>query len=83
MNLWLWAALFLALGSVPCGWVILRAELTDALVALQFATVLGTLALLLIAQGLQRPSFFDIALTLALLGFPATLLFSHFFERWL
>lgn len=83
MNFWLWAALLLLLGFLPCGWVILRADPMDALVALQLATGLGTLVLLLIAQGLGRPSFFDIGLALALLGFPSTLLFAHFFERWL
>ncbi|HEX3818042.1 MAG TPA: monovalent cation/H+ antiporter complex subunit F [Chthoniobacterales bacterium] len=83
MNFWLWAALVMVLGFVPCGWVILRGKNIEGLVALQMATGLATLALLLIAQGLHRPSFFDLALALALLGVPSTLLFAHFFERWL
>ncbi|HEY5037097.1 MAG TPA: monovalent cation/H+ antiporter complex subunit F [Chthoniobacterales bacterium] len=83
MNLWLWAAFALALGFLPCGWVIVRGKNIDGLVALQMATGLTTLALLLIAQGMHRPSFFDLALALALLSVPSTLLFAHFFERWL
>jgi multisubunit Na+/H+ antiporter MnhF subunit len=83
MNLWLWTALALVLAVIPCGWVVVRSAPIDGLVALQAATGICTLVLLLIAQGLNRPSFYDIPLALALLGFPATILFAHFFERWL
>ncbi|MFN2475002.1 MAG: monovalent cation/H+ antiporter complex subunit F [Chthoniobacterales bacterium] len=83
MNMWLVAALVLVLAVVPCGVVLWRAPLADCLVALQFATGLSVLVLTLVAIGLHRPSFLDIALTLALLSYPASLLFAHFIERWL
>jgi multisubunit Na+/H+ antiporter MnhF subunit len=83
MNGWLWAALVLVVGVAPCVLVIARGGSADGLVALQLATGLCTLTLLLVAQGLGRPSFYDLALALALLGVPATLLFAHFLERWL
>lgn len=83
MNLWLWTATAFALGALPCGWVILRGKTMESLVAVQAATALIVLALLLVAQGLHRPSFYDLSLALALLGLPASLLFAHFFERWL
>lgn len=83
MNVWLWSALALLLGFIPCGWVLLRGGKMDALVALQMASGLCALSLLLLAQGLDRPSFLDISLAAALLGYPTTLLFAHFFERWL
>ncbi|HEY2800290.1 MAG TPA: monovalent cation/H+ antiporter complex subunit F [Chthoniobacterales bacterium] len=83
MNIWLWSALGLVLGFVPCGWVITRARMMGSLVALQMAAGICTLVLLLIAQGLHRPSFLDIPLAFVLLTYPATLLFAHFFERWL
>lgn len=83
MNIWLAAALALMAGLVPCLIVILRAGLTEALVATQLATTLTILILLLLAQGYGRPSFADLALALALLSFPGGLLFAHFFERWL
>jgi multisubunit Na+/H+ antiporter MnhF subunit len=83
MNIWNWTALLFLFGLLPCGWVMWRAPLSDALVALQMANGLCVLVLLLIAQGMARPSFFDLALALALLSFPGTLLFAHFFERWL
>ena len=83
MNLWLWAALAFSLLLVPCLVALLRVPLPDALVTLQFATSISVLVLTLVAIGLHRPSFLDIALTLALLAYPGSLLFAHFFERWL
>ncbi len=83
MNIWLLAAIGFASVTVPCGVVVIRGRLMDALVALQFATLVLVLALTAMAIGIHRPSFFDIALTLALLSYPASLLFAHFMERWL
>jgi multisubunit Na+/H+ antiporter MnhF subunit len=40
------------------------------------------LILLLIAQGIHRPPFFDLALAAALLSFAGGLVFARFFERW-
>lgn len=83
MNIWQMAALALVLIMIPSAAIIATAPKMDQLVALEFATTAGTLALMLIAEGIQRPSFFDIPLTLALLSYPASLLFAHFYERWL
>ncbi len=83
MNAWLWAALGFSLVLVPCGAALVRVPLADALVTLQLATSISVLILALVAIGTHRPSFLDIALTLALLAYPASLLFAHFFERWL
>ena len=55
----------------------------ERLVALQLAGTLSAFVLLLVAVGSGRPAFSDLALGLALLSFPAGLLFAHFFERWL
>ncbi|OYV35073.1 MAG: hypothetical protein B7Z80_19495 [Rhodospirillales bacterium 20-64-7] len=83
MNIWLFAALLLLLGLIPCMIVVLRAGLMAAIAAAQLATVLAVLILLLLAQGYGRPSFADLAFALALLSLPSGLLFAHFFERWL
>lgn len=83
LNLWLLAAGILILGLVPCGWVLIRGKPVDGLIALELAGTVTTLAFLLLAQGLSRPAFFDLALTLAILAFPAGLVFAHFLERWL
>lgn len=83
MNIWLIAAIGFALVTFPCGIVLARAPLMTALAAVQLGTGASVLALTVIAMGLGRPSFLDIGLTLALLAYPASLLFAHFFERWL
>jgi multisubunit Na+/H+ antiporter MnhF subunit len=83
MNLWFAGAIAFVLVTVPCIILLVRAPLIDALVALQFSTGACVLALTLLAMGLNRPSFLDIGLTLAILSYPASLLFARFFERWL
>jgi multicomponent Na+:H+ antiporter subunit F len=83
MNVWLIAATVLLLGLIPCGVVCLTAPVMDRLVALQLAGVVSTLVLLLLAQGFQRPSYIDLALTLAVLSFTGGLTFARFLERWL
>lgn len=82
-SAWFIASLGLMLGLLPCLWVLLRAPLSDALVAGQLASTLGTLALLALAQGIGNSSFYDVALTLAVLSIPGGLLVAHMFERWL
>ncbi|MEA2508926.1 MAG: multicomponent Na+:H+ antiporter subunit [Actinomycetota bacterium] len=54
----------------------------DRLVGLELASVIVCLILLLLAQGLHRPPFFDLALALALLSFAGGLVFARFLERW-
>jgi multisubunit Na+/H+ antiporter MnhF subunit len=82
MNEWLIAATVLLLGLVPCGVVILRGSVVEALVGLQMAGVLQTVVLLLLAQGFDRPPFFDLALVLALLTLAGGLVFARMLERW-
>jgi len=83
MNLWIMAVIGLAVALVPCGIVVLRGGPFDRLVALQLATLVTVLALVSLAVGLERPSYTDLALTLALLAFPGTLAFAFTLERWL
>ena len=84
MNVWLIAATVLLAGLLPCGWVILRAQLTDALVALELGSTLVTLVLVLLAEGFHRSSYFTVPLVLAALSFVGTLVFIRFLgDRWL
>lgn len=83
MNVWFAAALCMLAGLVPCLVVAVRGRTVDALVAMQIATALAVLVLLLIEQGLQRQTFFDVSLALAVLGFPSALLFVRVYRRWL
>jgi multicomponent Na+:H+ antiporter subunit F len=82
VNAWLIAATVLLLGLVPCGVVMLRGTVVEALVGLQMAGVLETVVLLLLAEGYQRPPFFDLALVLALLTLAGGLVFARMLERW-
>ncbi len=83
MNAWLIAAGVLALGLVPCLLVSFRGRTMDRLAALELAGTVAVLLVVLLAEGLQRPSLYDLALALALLSFPAGLVFACFLERWL
>ena len=83
MNVWLVAACVLLLLLFPAGAMTVRGTAIDRLIGLEFASTLAVLALLMIEQGLQRQSFFDLSVTLAILAFPSTLLFAHVYRRWL
>jgi multisubunit Na+/H+ antiporter MnhF subunit len=84
VNVWLVAATVLLAGLVPCGWVLLRAGLLDALVALELATTLVTVVLVLLAEGFHRSSYFVVPLVLAALSFVGTLVFVRFLgDRWI
>lgn len=82
MNAWLIAATVMLFGLGPCIWVVMRGSRISALVALELASTLTTLTLLLIAQGLHRDPFADLALVSALLSFAGSLTFVRFLERW-
>lgn len=78
MNVWLIAATVLLAGLVPCGWVLLRAQLADALVALELGSTLVTVVLVLLAEGFHRSSYFTVPVVLAALSFVGTLVFLRF-----
>ncbi len=83
MTGWLAGAFALCAGLVPCGWVCLRAnDAVERLVALEMAAALVTLAMVMIAEAMQRTFFLDLALAQALLSFGGGLVFARFLERW-
>jgi multisubunit Na+/H+ antiporter MnhF subunit len=84
VNVWLLAATVLLAGLVPCGWVLLRGRLLDALVAFELTSTLVTVALVLLAEGFHRSSYFVVPLVLAALSFVGALVFVRFLgDRWL
>jgi multisubunit Na+/H+ antiporter MnhF subunit len=84
VNVWLVAATVLLTGLLPCGWVLLRGRIEDALVAVELVSTLATVVLLLLAEGFHRSSYFELALVLAALSFVGALIFVRFIgERWL
>lgn len=82
MNVWLIAVTVLLVGLLPCLWVAMRGTIVSALAALELASTITSLALLLIAQGLRRDPFVDLALVSAVLSFAGALAFARFLERW-
>jgi multicomponent Na+:H+ antiporter subunit F len=82
MNEWLIAATVLLVGIVPCLWVAMRGSIMSALAALELASTITTLVLVLIAQGFRRDPFMDLALVSSILSFAGALTFARFLERW-
>jgi multisubunit Na+/H+ antiporter MnhF subunit len=83
MNVWLIATTVLLTGLLPCVWVAMRGSIVSALAALELASTITTLVLVLLAQGYRRDPFMDLALVSALLSFAGALSFARFLERWL
>ena len=83
MNYWLWGSVVLSLALCPCMYVCAFAPAEDRLVALEYASCVVTLELVLLAEGLHRPSFFDLPLALAFLSFGGGMVFARFLQRWL
>jgi multicomponent Na+:H+ antiporter subunit F len=82
VNSWLVAATVLLAGLVPCLIVVMRGSIVGALAALELASTVTTLVLVLLAQGYRRDPFMDLALVSALLSFAGSLTFVRFLERW-
>ena len=81
MNAWLWAATALLVALLPLAPVLLRSSPLDALVALQAASAVVTLALLALAEGFGRSSYYVLALVVPPLSFAGSLVFLRLFER--
>lgn len=84
MNFWFWGATALLVGLVPCGIVCLRASLLDALVAVELATTVVTLVLVLLCEGFGRAEYYVLPLVLAPLALAGGLIFVRLYgEHWL
>jgi len=83
MTVWVAACTALLLGLVPLGAVIVRRPILEAVVALELASVLNTLVLLLLAEAFHRPGFMDLAVVLALVSLAGGLVLARMIERWL
>ena len=83
MNVWLMCSTVLLACLALCAIGVVRGSIADRLIALEAGTIVSILALLTIEEGLQRQSFFDLSLAMAVLTIPSTLLFAVFYRRWL
>ena len=83
MTVWMAAILALLPALlVPVG-LACRGPVGSRLVAVQLATTVTTLILVLMTFAFDQSAFMDLPLTLALLTAPGTLLMAVFLERWL
>jgi multisubunit Na+/H+ antiporter MnhF subunit len=83
MTSWLLAMLALLPPLLIPLAVALRGDLAQRFVAVQLATNVTMLILVLSSFAFSQPPLIDLPLTLALLSLPATLMFALFVERWL
>jgi multisubunit Na+/H+ antiporter MnhF subunit len=83
LNIWGIAALLLLLGLIPCGVDMLRGKTMPRLVALELASCVTALILVVLAQQSKEASFYDVAIAFVVLSWPAGVVFAHFLERWI
>ena len=81
MNEWEIAATVLGFALIPCGAVALLAAPPHALAALEVAAVLLATILVLLAEGLHRQPFIDLAVVFAPMSLVGSLLFARLMER--
>jgi multisubunit Na+/H+ antiporter MnhF subunit len=83
VNIWLLAVALLQAGILLCGVVCVRSNLLRSVVAMEMASAIAVLSVVLLAEAVGRPAWFDLALALGLLSFPSSMVFLIFLERWL
>jgi multisubunit Na+/H+ antiporter MnhF subunit len=77
------AAIAMLVAAVPCAIVICRGTVMAALAAYELLSAVAVMALVLLAEGFQRPGEFELPVLLAVLLFGGGLVFARFLERWL
>jgi multisubunit Na+/H+ antiporter MnhF subunit len=77
------AAIVMLLGLIPCGIVLCRGTLMEAVVAYETISSVIVMVLALLAQGFQRPAEFEFPVLLAVLMLGSGLVYLRALERWL
>ena len=83
MNAFQVAATALLGGFLPLGIVLLRGRPIEAVVALELCGTLATLALLCLAEGFHRSTYFAVPIVCALLSWVSSLIYIRFLARGL
>lgn len=83
MNSFVIAAIAMLVAVIPCGIVMIRGQLMDAVVAYEAVSSVVLMVLVLLAEGFRRSGEFELPVLLALLLFGSGLVFVRFLERWL
>lgn len=77
------AAIVMLAAMIPCGIVLIRGKIMEAVVAYEAISAIAVMALVLLAEGFRRPGELELAVVLAVLLFGSGLVFARFLERWL
>lgn len=83
MNVWLLAILLLLPPLAAPAYVAVRATANHRLAAVQLASALFALILVLMSFAFDQSSAVDLALAASLLAVPGTYAYALFMERWL
>jgi multisubunit Na+/H+ antiporter MnhF subunit len=83
VNAFVVAAIAMLAALVPCGILLLRGTIMDAVVAYEAIGAIAVMVLVLLAEGFRRPGEFELPVLLAVLMFGSGLVFVRMLERWL
>lgn len=83
MNAFVIAAIAMLAAMIPCGVVLCRGTVMDAVVAYEAISAIAVMVLVLLAEGFRRPGEFELPVLLAVLLFGSGLVFVRLLERWL
>jgi multisubunit Na+/H+ antiporter MnhF subunit len=77
------AAIAMLVAVIPCGIVMSRGKIMEAVVAYEAISSVIIIVLVLLAQGFDRSGEFELPVLLAMLILGGGLVFVRFLERWL
>lgn len=77
------AAIGMLLGVIPCGIMLVRGKIMEAVVAYEAISSIAVMVLVLLCQAFRRPAEFELPVLLAVLLFGSGLVFVRALERWL
>ena len=83
MSAFVIAAIAMLVAVIPCGIVMLRGKIMEAVVAYEAIGSVIIIVLVLLAQGFGRSGEFELPVLLAMLVLGGGLVFVRFLERWL
>ena len=83
MNAFVIAAIAMLVAVIPCGIVIIRGTVMEAVVAYEAISSIIVIVLVLLARGFSRSGEFELPVLLAMLMLGSGLVFLRFLERWL
>jgi multicomponent Na+:H+ antiporter subunit F len=83
VNAFVIAAIAMLAAVIPCGIVMLRGKIMEAVVAYEAVSSVIIVVLVLLAEGFRRSGEFELPVLLAMLIIGSGLVFVRFLERWL